>query len=96
MVISKLKKELAIAVVMVVVSFVALSSATYAWYVANTIVNATTSTISAKANNFVLQIAKLSEGAQHGDNQSLVAVTEGHTISPSSTNDLKNWYICQG
>lgn len=96
MIVSKLKKELAIAAIMVMVSFVALSFATYAWYVANTTVNATTSTISAKANNFVLQIAKLSEGAQHGDNQSLVAVTEGHTISPSSTNDLKNWYICQG
>ena len=96
MIVSKLKKELAIAVVMVMVSFVALSSATYAWYVANTTVNTTTSTISAKANNFVLQIAKLSEGAQHGDNQSLIASTVGHRISPSSTNDLKNWYICQG
>lgn len=96
MIVSKLKKELAIAALMVMVSLVALSSATYAWYVANTTVNATTSTISAKANNFVLQIAKLSEGAQHGDNQSLIASTVGHTISPSSTNDLKNWYICQG
>ena len=96
MIVSKLKKELAIAAAMVMVSFVALSSATYAWYVANTTVNATTSTISAKANNFVLQIAKLSEGAQHGDNQSLIASTVGHKISPSSTNDLENWYICQG
>lgn len=96
MIVSKLKKELAIATVMVMVSFVALSSATYAWYIANTTVNATTSTISAKANNFVLQIAKLSEGAQHGDNQSLIASTVGHKISPSSTNDLENWYICQG
>ena len=96
MIVSKLKKELAIAALMVMVSFVALSSATYAWYVANTTVNATTSTISAKANNFVLQIAKLSEGAQHGANQSLIASTVGHRISPSSTNDLKNWYICQG
>lgn len=96
MIVSKLKKELAIAIVMVMVSFVALSSATYAWYVANTTVNATASTISAKANNFVLQIAKLSEGAQHGANQSLIASTVGHRISPSSTNDLKNWYICQG
>ena len=96
MIVSKLKKELAIATVMVMVSFVALSSATYAWYIANTTVNATTSTISAKANNFVLQIAKLSEGAQHGGNQSLIASTVGHKISPTSTNDLENWYICQG
>lgn len=92
----KLKKELFVAMVMVLVSFVSLSSATYAWYVTNTTVRAAASTISAKANNFVLQIAKLEDGAQHGDNQSLVASSVGHKISPSSTNDLKDWYICQG
>lgn len=85
-----------VAALTVMISFVALCSATYAWYAANTTVNATSSTISAKANNFVLQIAKYSDGAQHGDNQSLVAATVGHKISPSSTNDLANWYICQG
>ncbi|MGN0734041.1 MAG: hypothetical protein ACI4LC_07700 [Emergencia sp.] len=92
----KLKKEMLVAALTVMISFVALCSASYAWYVANTTVNATSSIISAKANNFVLQIAKYSDGAQHGDNQSLVAATVGHKISPSSTNDLTNWYICQG
>lgn len=91
-----MKKELMVASVMALISFIAFLSATYAWFIANSTVDATTSTISAKANNFVLQIAKLSEGAQHGDNQSLIASTAGHRISPSSTNDLKNWYICQG
>lgn len=94
--VQKLKKELFVAVVMAVLSFVTLCTATYAWYVANTTVKAKTSTISAKANNFVLQIATLEDGAQHGDSTSLVASTVGHTISPSSTNDLKSWYICQG
>lgn len=92
--VKKLKKQLAAAASTVLLSAVALSSATYAWYVSNNTVKATASTISAKANSFVLQIAKLSEGAQHGDNQSLVAITDGHKISPSSTNDLKNWYTC--
>lgn len=81
---------------MALVSFVALASATYAWFIANSTVEATTSTISAKANNFVLQIAKLEDGAQHGDSQSLIASTVGHKISPSSTNDIKNWFVCLG
>ncbi len=92
----KLKKEMLVAALTVMISFVALCSATYAWYISNTSVKGTTSTISAKANSFVLQIATLADGAQHGDNQSLVAATVGHKISPSSTNDLTNWYICQG
>lgn len=93
---NKLKQQLFVAALSVIVSFVALSSATYAWFITNTRVSATASTISAKANNFVLQIAALESGAQHGDNQSLVASSVGHMISPASTNDLKDWYICQG
>ena len=94
--VKKLKRQLAAAACSTLLSAVALSSATYAWYVSNNTVDATASTISAKANSFVLQIAKLSEGAQHGDNQSLVAISDGHKISPSSTNDVKNWYTCLG
>ena len=92
----QLKIQLLSAAVMALLSLFALSVATYAWYVSNHEVKATTSTISAKANNFVLQIATLNEGAQHGKNQSFVAVTDGHKISPASTSDLKNWYVCQG
>lgn len=88
----KLKRELFAASAAVLMSAIALGSATYAWYASNTSVKATTSTISAKANNFVLQIAKLSDGAQHGDNQSLVAASTGHQISPSSTDDLTTWW----
>ena len=93
----KLKRELIGAAVSVMVSAVALSSATYAWYVSNHTVQATTTTISATTNGFILQIAKAEDGAQHGGEQmSLAASNVGGRITPSSTNDLKNWYICQG
>ena len=43
-----------------------------------------------------MQIAKLSEGAQHGGEQkSLEAFSTGATLSPASSDDMKNWYICQ-
>lgn len=92
-----LKTQLVTAAVSVVLSAFALSAATYAWYVANTKVSATTSTISATTNGFILQIDELKNGAQHGGEQkSLEAQTTGATLSPSSTNDLKNWYVCNG
>lgn len=94
---NKLKKELIGAAVSVMISAVALSSATYAWYVSNHTVQATTTTISATTNGFILQIAKAEDGAQHGGEQmSLAASNVGGKITPSSTNDLKDWYICQG
>ncbi|MDY4834220.1 MAG: hypothetical protein SO181_03605 [Frisingicoccus sp.] len=93
----KLKRELIGAAVSVMISAVALSSATYAWYVTNNTVQATTTTISATTNGFILQIAKAEDGAQHGGEQmSLAASNVGGKITPSSTNDLKDWYICQG
>lgn len=93
----KLKRELIGAAVSVMISAVALTSATYAWYVSNNTVQATTTTISATTNGFILQIANADQGAQHGGNQmSLAASTVGGRITPSSTNDLKNWYICRG
>lgn len=92
-----LKTQLVAAAVSVVLSAFALSAATYAWYVANTKVSATTSTISATTNGFILQIDELKNGAQHGGEQkSLEAQTVGATLSPSSTNNLKDWYVCNG
>lgn len=92
-----LKTQLVATAVSVVLSAFALSAATYAWYVANTKVSATTSTISATTNGFILQIDELKNGAQHGGEQkSLEAQTTGATLSPSSTDDLENWYVCNG
>ena len=94
--IKKMKMQLLATAASVMVTAFALTSATYAWYVANNTVTATTSTISATTNGFILQIAKLSEGAQHGGEQkSLEAFSTGATLSPASSDDMKSWYICQ-
>ena len=93
--IRQLKIQLVQAAVCVVLAALALCAATYAWYVANNTVSATTSTISATTNGFILQIATLQEGAQHGGNDKSLAFTQGSILSPASTNDLQNWYICQ-
>lgn len=52
-----LKKQLAAAIAMVCVAAVALGSSTYAWFVSNNRVTATTSTISAQSNAPFLKIA---------------------------------------
>lgn len=93
----KMKMQLMGTAASVLILAVALISATYAWYVANNRVEATTTQISATTNGFILQIATAEQGPQHGGEQtSLAASTEGGRISPSSTNDLKTWYVNQG
>ena len=95
--INTLRRKLIAAAVSVCLAFVALASSTYAWYVVNNRVEGTTSTISATTNGFILQIATAEQGAQHGGNEmSLAASTQGGRISPSSTDDIKTWYVCQG
>lgn len=95
--IEKLKRELIIAIVSLILAAVGLSSATYAWYVANNKVTGSSATICATTNGFILQIATAENGVNHGGSQeSLVAQTNGGKISPSSTDDLKNWYAFAG
>lgn len=53
-----LKKQMAAAVAMVCVAAVALGSSTYAWFVSNNTVKATTTTISAQSNAPFLKIDK--------------------------------------
>lgn len=93
----KLKRQLIASIVSVCVAFVALASTTYAWFVVNNKVKGTTTTISATTNGFILQIASADKKTLHdGSEVSLSASTEGGKISPSSTNDTKNWYVCAG
>lgn len=54
-----LRKQLMAAIAMVVVAGVALSSATYAWFVSNNTVTATTTNISAQSNSAFLLIDKV-------------------------------------
>ncbi|MDO4475287.1 MAG: hypothetical protein Q4B59_00690 [Lachnospiraceae bacterium] len=94
--IRRLKKEFSLALASCIASAICLSSVTYAWYVANGTVKMKTATISAQTNGFILQIATMEEGAQHGGEQkSLQAMTTGATLSPASTDNLKDWYVCQ-
>ena len=95
--VKKMKMQLMATAASVLISGIALTSATYAWYVSNHTVEATTTKISATTNGFILQIATAEQGPQHGGKQtSLAASTTGGIISPSSTNDLINWYVCEG
>ena len=96
--IRKLRKELIISIISVIVAAVALSSSTYAWYVANNTVKAKASTITATTNGFILQITTSDKGGvQHGGSQeSLTAFSKGEVLSPASTDDiLNNWYVCK-
>lgn len=88
-----MKKQLAIAALSVVMAAVALGSATYAWFVSNTKVDGTTSTVSAQANGMVLQIASGPNAIHNGSDHQTTAASRGHEISPSSTNDALNWYV---
>ena len=88
-----MKRQLAIASLSVVMAGFALASATYAWFVSNTKVDATSSSISAQANGMVLQIVKAGDSIHDGGDHRTSATVAGHEISPSSTNDASDWYV---
>ncbi|MGN0420249.1 MAG: hypothetical protein ACI4E4_07360 [Acetatifactor sp.] len=94
--IRQLKIELFSAIVAVFIAVLALVSSTFAWYVSNSKVDADTSTISAMTNGFVLQIADAESGRPEGSGGTLTHVfTEGGILSPSSSDDMKTWYVPQ-
>ena len=92
----RMRMQLIAAIAMVLVAGIALVSATYAWFISNRKVEGTTTTISAMTNGFILQIAAGDDVQHGGDQASLKAQTEGHKISPSSTNNIKDWYVSYG
>lgn len=91
--INQMKRQLAIASLSVVLAGIALASATYAWFVSNTRVDAVSSSISAQANGMVLQIVKAGDPIHDGGDHRTSATVSGHEISPSSTNDGADWYV---
>ena len=91
--IKQMKRQLAIASLSVVMAGFALASATYAWFVSNTKVDATSSSISAQANGMVLQIVKAGDPIHDGGDHRTSATVAGHEISPSSTNDASAWFV---
>lgn len=91
--VKQMKKQFAVAALSVVMAAVALGSATYAWFVSNTKVEGATSTVSAQANGMVLQIASGPDAIHDGSDHQTTAASHGHEISPSSTNDARNWFV---
>lgn len=93
----EMKRQLRIAAISVIMAAVALGSATYAWFVTNSSVQATASTISAQTNGMVLQIVS-GDNPNHEDNREALttAMATGNEISPSSTNDAKSWFVPDG
>ena len=72
--VNSLKRQMAAAIAMVLVAGIALGASTYAWFVSNNTVKATTSKISAQSNAPFLKIDKN-------------AITEGSTTSISYSED---------
>lgn len=80
-----LKKQMGAAIAMVLVAAVALGSATFAWFVTNNKVDATTSTISAQSNAAFMTITNGSAGANAVDTTSVVTkITSPTKLYPAT------------
>lgn len=77
-----LKKQLAAAIAMLLVAVVALGSATYAWFVSNNTVTATTTNISAQSNSAYLVIDNAAAGETKTTSSS--AATASETFDPDT------------
>ena len=79
-----LKKQLVAAIAMVLVAAVALGSSTYAWFVTNNKVDATTSTISAQSNAAFMTIKNGLEGAHLVDTTTATTDVETKPLYPAT------------
>ena len=79
-----LKKQMVAAIAMVLVAAVALGSATFAWFVTNNKVDATTSTISAQSNAAFMTIANGTAGANAVDTTSVKTEVATKPLYPAT------------
>lgn len=79
-----LKKQMGAAIAMVLVAAVALGSATFAWFVTNNKVTATTSTISAQSNAAYMTIANGTTGANAVDTTSVKTEVATKPLYPAT------------
>lgn len=77
-----LKKQLMTAIAMLLVTLLALGSATYAWFVSNNTVTATTTNVSAQSNSAYLVIDNADAGSTKTTSTS--AATASETFSPDT------------
>lgn len=99
--VSGLKKQLAAAIAMVLVAAISLGTSTYAWFVSNTKVSATSSSVkatSATPNLLIVEGATKADGttytAKNSDGKTTVSIssTNATALYPASTNDCKTWW----
>lgn len=83
-----LKKQLVAAIAMVLVAAVALGSSTYAWFVSNNKVTATTATISAQSNAPFLKIAKKGEELKETAATQVAGTDDKDELYPSQWNHV--------
>ncbi len=79
-----LKKQLGAAIAMVLVAAVALGSATYAWFVTNNEVKATTTTISAQSNAAFMTIANGKTGASTANTTEVTTAIGADELYPAT------------
>ena len=79
-----LKKQMGAAIAMVLVAAIALAASTYAWFVSNNTVKATTASVSAQSNAPFLKIAKTGE-----------ALTDTSATQVAGANDKTELYPSQ-
>ena len=92
--VSALKKQLAAAIAMVCVAAVALGSSTYAWFVSNNNVKATTTNISAQSNSAYLVIdtkttSKTSTSATTATDTTAVKLYPAQVVNGTTTESYK-------
>ena len=75
--VNSLKRQMTAAIAMVLVAGIALASATYAWFVSNNKVDATTTNISAQSNSAYLVI-----DTKKTTKDSISSVSAGDTVTP--------------
>ena len=78
-----LRKQLFAAIAMVLVAAIALGSSTYAWFVTNNTVKATTSQISAQSNAAFMTIANGATGAKNADTTYVTTATPNKALYPA-------------
>ena len=79
-----IKRQLLAAIAMVIVAALALSSSTYAWFVTNNKVDATTTTISAQSNAAFMTIANGTTGANAVDSTTVTTEVTTKALYPAT------------
>lgn len=91
-----LKKQMAAAIAMVVVAGIALGSSTYAWFVSNNSVTATTTKISAQSNSAYLVIANNAAKKTSNTSTSTATASEDPTTTKLYPAQWKNNFTKDG